>query len=682
MQTRHLSSWLSGLAMAAALVGCGGGDAGPTRATVAAADPAASITAAADALADDAGTRRRALAAATAAAPAAMVVADPAAAAEQLLDHAEATFPGYFPGHPATASLPPFAYRYYAATGIYLGVVLDGGTSYTPGGVYVMGGDFGNAPRYVGQVTDFIVPNGSGFRAALPTDKAVVLQGAGTTLRVDVSRQAGWGGPVQLTLAGLPAGASAAAVSVPAGAAYAEIPITAGAAAPHSLPTTAELTVSALFGARTALAKQAVTVTVRGRPGVVDTSFGTPGAVPAPALPGAVITQVASSEDYAWAVAVQPDGKVLTVGTTAISTGTVVAVTRHLRDGGIDPSFGTGGKVITQVGTRGDSARAAAVQPDGRIVVAGWTDSTGIDANFLVLRYRADGTPDPTFADGGRYVHAFGTGTDRAHAVAIQDDGRIVVGGTTLKNTSTTGQDFALVRLMPNGALDTSFGDGGQVITPMQAQSAGDVVYALALPVVAGEQRIVAVGGEGNFVAARYRASGALDTTFGTGGKVIGLFDANIGAARSVALLPGGRMVLAGGILNDFAAAQLTESGQLDVTFGQAGRVIVPVSTTNWDNATAVARQPDGRLVLGGWAYSGNSSSADFVAVRLTAAGALDAEFGTNGIAIHPVAAGTRSDSARGLVLQHDDRVPAVRAILGGEASSSNYDYALVRLWL
>lgn len=677
MQTRHLFSWLGSLVLASALAGCGGGDAGPARATAAANDPAA----AADALAGDAGSRRRALAVATSA-PAALVVADPAAAAEQLLDHAESSFPGYFPGHPATASLPPFAYRYYAATGIYLGVVLDGGTSYTPGGVYVMGGDFGNAPRYVGQVSDFVVPSGPGFRAALPGDKAVVLQGAGTSLRVDVSRQSGWSGPVQLTLAGLPAGVSAAAVSVPAGAAYADIPITAAAGAPHSLPTTAELTVSGLFGARTALAKQAVTVTVRGRPGVADTSFGTPGAVPAPALPGAVITPVASSEDYAWAVAVQPDGKVVTVGTTAISSGTVVAVTRHLRDGGIDAGFGTGGKVITQVGTRGDSARAVAIQPDGRIVVAGWTDSTGTDSNFLVLRYRSDGTLDPTFGDNGRYVHAFGTGTDRAHAVAIQDDGRIVVAGTTLINTSTTGQDFALVRLTPAGRLDTTFGQGGQVITPMQSQSAGDVVYALALPVVAGEQRIVAVGGEGNFVAARYTAAGALDASFGQGGKVIGLFDANIGAARSVALLPGGRMVLAGGILNDFAAVQLTESGQLDAGFGQGGRATVAVSATNWDNATAVARQPDGRLVLGGWAYSGNSSSADFVAVRLTAAGALDAEFGTNGIAIHPVAAGTRSDSARGLVLQHDDRVPAVRAILGGEASGSNYDYALVRLWL
>ena len=82
-------------------------------------------------------------------------------------------------------------------------------------------------------------------------------------------------------------------------------------------------------------------------------------------------------------------------------------------------------------------------------------------------------------------------------------------------------------------------------------------------------------------------------------------------------------MVLAGGIYNDFAAAQLSASGALDASFGEGGRVVVPVSVANWDTATAVARQPDGKLLLGGWAYSGNSSSADFAAVRLLGSGAL-----------------------------------------------------------
>ncbi|MFO1330163.1 MAG: hypothetical protein U1F56_22635 [Rubrivivax sp.] len=658
--------------LATLLAACGGGDDDRAPLVAASGDRAQATV---DALSGAAAGRLRARSASTAAAAAAAgavpAAYDPEESARQLMDFGEARFPSYFPSHQADSSYAPFVYRYYGGSGVYLGVALDE-AGYVRSGVYVMGGEFGQQPRYVGRVTDFITPAAQGFRAAPALDKVAVLQGGSTTVRVDLERLRGYPGAVQLSLDGLPAGASAAPVLVTPGASFADITISAAPGAAHSLPTTARLTASGAFGTRTVATEQAVTVTVRGAPGSVDTSYGG----------GAQITPVANSEDYAHAVAVQADGKVVTVGTTAISTGTVVALTRHLRDGGLDPSFGNGGKVITQVGARGDSARAVAIQPDGRIVVAGWTDQTGTDANVLVLRYRGDGTLDPGFGDAGRTVLPLGNGTDRAHAVAIQDDGRIVVGGTTLSGTSTSGQDFALMRLMPDGTLDAGFGNGGKVVTAMQSHSSSDVVYALALPVIGGEQRILAVGGEGDFIAARYRPDGTLDASFGNGGKVLGLFGRNIGAARAVTLLPGGGMVLAGGIYNDFAAAQLTAAGTLDAGFGQGGLVTVAVSPTNWDNATAIARQADGKLVLGGWTYAGNSSSADFTALRLTGAGVLDTTFGSGGIAIHPVAQGTRSDSARGLVLQSDERVPAVRAILGGEASGSNYDFALLRLWL
>lgn len=668
----RLARWATTTLLAAALTACGGGDdsAAPAVATPAATPAVA--PAAATKLATAGGERRQALAVAQASTS--LTVHDPLAAANQLMDFAESSFPQHFPGHAATGSLAPFAYRHYAATGVYLGVVLDDGP-YQRNGVYVMGGAaFGDAPVHVGALTDFIVPTAAGARSTPAVDKLQVVQGSHTTLRVNVERLNGFAGPVQLSLSGLPAGVSAAPVTVAAGAPFAEFTIAAQAAAAHTLPTTVQLTASAAFGARTAVATGPLTLTVRGVPGAVDTSFGG----------GAQVTQVATSEDYAHAVAVQADGKVLTAGTTAISAGTVVALTRHGRDGGLDPAFGNGGKVVTQVGARGDSARAIAVQADGKIVVAGWTDATGVDANFLVLRYRADGTLDPAFADGGRFILPIGAGngTDRAFAVAIQDDGKIVVGGTTLTSTSITGQDFALIRLNTDGTLDNGFGQGGKVVTPMTANSGGDIVYALALPVIDGQQRILAVGGEGDFHAARYLPNGSLDASFGSGGKVVGLFGRNIGAARSVALLPGGRMVLAGGIYNDFAAAQLTAAGALDASFGQGGLVTVPVNPTNWDNATAVVRQADGKLLLGGWSYRDNSSAGDFVAVRLLPGGALDALFGEGGIAIRPVAAGTKADSARGLVLQSDDRVPTVRAILGGEVSGSNNDFGLLRLWL
>ena len=644
--------WTLTLVAAATLAACGGGSS-----TV-----EAGIDLAASAPPSVAAPREAALAVSTGG------TVSPEEAARQLMDFGQAQFPAFFPGQAQTTSLAPFVYRYFAPTGTYLGVVVQAGTSYPLGGVYVMGGSFGAAPTYVGQLTDFITPLVPAFELTPAIDKVQVTQGGSSTLQLNVTRLRGFEGAVQLTLQGLPAGVTAPAVTLPAQATSVQVTLTALADAPHSLPTTA--TVRATAG--TLVASEPVTVTVRGRPGTLDTSFGG----------GVVVTSVGPSEDYVQAVAVQADGKVVTVGTTATNVGTVVALTRHQRDGTLDTAFGTAGEAVVQVGARGDSARAVAIQPDGKIVVAGWTDQTGIDANFMVLRFLPDGTLDAGFAQGGKLIVPFGTGTDRAYAVAVQDDGRIVVAGTPLISTSITGQDFALIRVMPDGTLDTSFGQGGKVITPVQPSSGGDVVYGLALPRINGEQRILAVGGEGDFMAVRYTSSGALDNSFGSGGKVAGLFDRNIGSARAVTLLPDGRMLLAGGIYNDFAAAQLTPSGALDTSFGQGGRVTVAVSATNWDNATAVARQADGKFVLGGWAYSGNSSSGDFAAIRLLANGALDTAFGSAGVAIHAGAANGRNDSARGMVLQADDRISTVRAILAGELSNGPNDFALMRLWL
>lgn len=650
---------------AAVLAACGGGSDDTTAARAA---PAAAATTQAPAAArtEAAASLRHALAAGAAGeATAAAQAVDTPTAAAQLLDYAEAQLPGYFPTREATQQLAPFAYRFYPDTGIYLGVVLADGAGYPAQGVYVMGGPFGSAPMAVGQLTDYVTP--APYTLTLSTDKALVQQGQSTTVRVTLTRAAGFTGAVQVGLSNLPTGVTASSATIAPNATTTEIVLSAQASAPHSLPQTAHLTATATG----ALLHKPLSVTVRGAAGSVDTSFG-----------GGVQTTPVGFEDYANAVAVQPDGKVVVAGSSSSNAGTFVTLVRYGRDGGLDTSFGSGGKLVTPVGASNDSALALAVQADGRIVVAGSTAQAGTGQDFLVLRYLADGSLDPAFGAGGKVITSFGTDADRALAVAIQPDGKIVVGGESQSGASTSGVDFALARYLPDGTLDPAFGTGGKVVTPISSHAGKDSIYALALPVVDGEQRILAVGGEGNFQAARYRANGQLDSGFGSGGKVTNLFNANIGSARSVVLLPGGQAVLAGSVVNDFAAVQLTVQGTLDPAFGTGGRFVHAVSTTNWDSATALVRQADGKLVLGGWVYAGNSSAGDFAALRLDAGGQLDASFGTAGVAIHPTAAGTKSDIAHGLVLQADPRVSTVRAIQAGEASGSNYDFSVIRLWL
>lgn len=508
------------------------------------------------------------------------------------------------------------------------------------------------------------------FTITLEADKAIVLQGASASVKATLHRDAGFADAVQVALGGLPAGVSAAPVSFPAGSTEATVVLSAAASAPHSLPTAA----SVQGQAGVATASTPLTVTVRGLPGVVDTSFG-----------GGVVRQaVDNGEDYANAVAVQADGKVIVAGSSVTTGGTVVSLLRFNRDGGLDATFGTGGKVLTAIGTLGgDVAQAVAVQADGKILVAGASDQGATGLDFAVVRYKADGSLDTTFGTGGKVVADFAGDADRAEALLVQADGRIVVGGEANTGTGAGGRgvDFALLRLNADGTPDAGFGTQGKVLTPVGATTATDVLHALAIEGVQGEGRIVAVGGEGDFRAVRYHPDGTLDTDFGTRGKIVGLFDSAIGGARAVTVLPTGELVIAGHVNHHFAAVRLTASGALDASFGTGGR-FEQALVANWNEVTAMVRQDDGKLILGGWAYAGTGSSGDFAALRLNADGTLDAGFGTAGVTITAAAPGTKDDQGRALVLQADERVSTVRAIQAGPANDSNHDFALLRLWL
>ncbi len=149
-------------------------------------------------------------------------------------------------------------------------------------------------------------------------------------------------------------------------------------------------------------------MTVRGVAGMADTSFGG----------GSFLTRVGTSEDYAQAVAVQPDGKVLVAGSTSSAAGIQIAVIRLLRDGALDTSFGTEGRAVVAVGTRDDKAMAVAVQPDGKIVVAGLSQQgTAAGYDFALVRLLSTGAVDTAFGNNGRVVTDFGGDNDRAFAL-------------------------------------------------------------------------------------------------------------------------------------------------------------------------------------------------------------------------------------------------------------------------
>ncbi|WP_407571992.1 hypothetical protein [Deinococcus altitudinis] len=387
----------------------------------------------------------------------------------------------------------------------------------------------------------------------------------------------------------------------------------------------------------------------------------------------------------------QPDGKLVVTGPQR-SENTYIdfALVRYTATGALDPTFGKGGKVVTPVGSGASSDRAAAlqVQRDGKLVVAGTTNNsfkpTGDD--FAVVRYTAAGVLDPRFGTGGKVITPVGAGSsdDTATALQVQPDGKLIVAGYTIKSDST-GYDFAVVRYTTGGALDTSFGKGGKVVTPVGVGGSNDVANAVQ---VQPDGKIVLAGLAGRDVAlVRYTAAGALDTGFGKGGKVV--TPIGPGDSRDVAFAlqvqPDGKLVVAGSTDggttgDDFALLRYTATGTLDPTFGKGGKVITPVGLgASSDQAAALRVQPDGKLVAAGTASQDTGTPGFYFSlVRYRADGTLDTSFGRGGKVVTPVAGGARVDALRALQVQRDGKLVVAGYVNGGTSGS---DFALVRYW-
>jgi uncharacterized delta-60 repeat protein len=504
------------------------------------------------------------------------------------------------------------------------------------------------------------------FELSLSVDKLPVLQGTSETLEVTVTRKNGFTGAITLAEAGLPEGAGLEPVTFEAGQDKVTIEVSADDSAPHSLPTSVELIGTA--GELSATKK--LTVTVYGPPGSLDTSFDG----------GVVTVPMSGSDDYGYAMAVQEDGKIVVAGRNYDNLGDF-AVLRLERDGRVDTTFGEGGKVSVEIGEGADVGRAVAIQEDGKIVVAGSADGDGTSVDFGLIRLLPDGSLDEDFGEGGKVTTPFSDDADTAYAMLIQEDGKIIVAGDAQGGTSETGLDFALARYNEDGSLDEDFGEAGKVTTSIADSSARDSIYALAFQEVDGEQRILAVGGEGDFALARYNEDGSLDANFGESGKLSGLNGSTIGAAQAVAIDADNRVVVAGHDMNDFALVRLTTDGDPDASFGEEGRVLTQLSEDNWDRAQGLAIEADGKLLAGGWVYEGGGSAGNFALVRYDEDGELDSGFGDEGIVITEVVGAMKRDEATAVILQSDERIPKVRVLLAGWANVSDSDFAVTRFW-
>jgi uncharacterized delta-60 repeat protein len=340
---------------------------------------------------------------------------------------------------------------------------------------------------------------------------------------------------------------------------------------------------------------------------------------------GKVLTDVAG-DDTGQAVAVQADRKVVVAGTT--HGGTDIAVVRYNTDGALDSSFGGDGIVITDV-SGDDAAFAVAIQGDGKIVVGGFTDD-GVSA--ALLRYDTDGTPDTTFG-GGDGVAAISAGSGAVFVgIAIQSDDSIVAAGMG-DFTGFFGGDALVARFDPSGVPDATFG-GGDGITTTKI-GFGGIVGGVGLQ---SDGAIVVVGaslsitGNENVAMLRFDTTGTLDTTFGGDGIVKTDATAGPDAGSAVALQSDGSIVAIGTSGYEYGLlVGYNDDGTINTGFGTDG--IVQTELGGYGGGfVAGTRQSDDRIVAVGNGTPDNSNgSPGILTARYTTTGQLDPTFGGDG---------------------------------------------------
>jgi uncharacterized delta-60 repeat protein len=410
-------------------------------------------------------------------------------------------------------------------------------------------------------------------------------------------------------------------------------------------------------------------------PGSLDTSFGTG---------GKALLNMSAGGANCRAMVLQSDGKIVLGGSASGGVTSNFAVARINDDGTFDTAFNGTGFAVTPMGTSGDQITSLALQTDGKIVAAGFAGFGGV-YKFALARYNVDGSLDGTFGTGGRVTTELGSGGSTfAYGVVVQSDGKIVAGGYA---SDAVGQaKFALVRYNGDGTVDAAgFGTNGIVLNNVLGSSSN---VATALAIQADQKLLLAgrmvstIGGTNiNSVVVRYNTNGTLDTAgFGTNGVAELPFNvSNPDLLQAMTIQPDQKILVSGWVQNangfdhDITLIRLTTGGAYDTTFNTTGIVTTSIDLRE-DEGQSIAVQADGKIVIAALATRPDTTP-DFAAARYTAAGALDATF--NGTGIVRTVVGVGGSVAMSVQIDAYGRI----LVAGSATSATEGNAAVLRYW-
>ena len=368
-------------------------------------------------------------------------------------------------------------------------------------------------------------------------------------------------------------------------------------------------------------------------------------------------------------MALQSDGKIVMVG-NKIASGQYAGfmVARYNADGSLDTDFGTDGSTIVQFEVFWQYASSIALQPDGKIVIAGTTrvDIGNIPTyQFAVVRFNTDGSLDMTFDSDGKVAVNFddllgGFFHERAETVKVGSDGKIIVGGEA--SNAAVENRFVFTRLNPDGSLDASFGTNGKIGDVTGGRSNYDSIYDM---VILPDGKFVAVGFISGFssiarVAIKYGLTGAREWTYSRGDNNPGGFGH---ALSAIAALPDGKFIVVGRRAGKVVVTRLRSDGTEDPVWADV--VELPNGT-----AVSVAVQTNGKIVC-----SISAGQSTFRLMRMQATGLLDNEFGTGGFVNTSLSGG--ADYARTVLIQPDGKILAGGSSTVG--SPTQWHFAIAR---
>lgn len=404
-------------------------------------------------------------------------------------------------------------------------------------------------------------------------------------------------------------------------------------------------------------------------PGDLDVTFGTKGM----ALYDDPI-QGAMSNEEGRGMAIQPDGKIVVAG-YVLSAAPVFAsalVLRFTASGVLDSTFGTNGVVTFDPATGFKDGWAVSIQADGKIVVVG--DSGLPNPNVILARLNTDGTLDSTFGTGG-VASIDINDSDYGYAVVIQADGKIVVAG----QTSIATDRYALVlRCNSDGTLDGAFGVNGIVTYDSPGWDGANGVA------IQSDDKIVVTGRTSppypdvsltDVLVLRLNGDGTPDNAFGTDG--VATFDLVYEEGMSAVIQPDGKIVIVGGVWgyssaqNAVLVLRYKNDGTLDDSFGTGGVVTYKPGDADYLYGRGAALQVDGKIAVVGYVW--DTLGINILVLRYYANGALDTTFGGDGMVEYKK--GTGNAYGHGVAIQSDGKL----VILGISQYHDNYgDYAVL----